>query len=171
VPGLKETDPTTGWSDWQDPQNVIAAKLPTEPTKVTNPDAVTKTGTTVAWESNMNDRYIVEVGYTTGASLPSGKNEQTLQSIAKTMASNLGGEIISHNHEGTPNGYPGLDVTVKGADLPNGPAYVDIRIWLVDGEAVYVMTRSYEEHPDMQSQVLGTVTLKPSQSTTTSNPS
>jgi hypothetical protein len=148
LPFLKqETD--DGWIEFADPDGVLVVETPGEPTLEEDPAAITPAGTVTSYVVLIGDDFDMTVGYTSGAGLDTaGNDREALEALAATFVADSGGREVSISDPFTYNGRPAIDVTIDGITRPKGSSFINVRILLVDGEAVFAETIGYTNNSD-----------------------
>jgi hypothetical protein len=158
VPGLA-SDPDDGWVEWEDAAGVIYVESPGELSE----DGEFAVSGTKAFTREVGDTQVVTVGYTTGgyndgAEGGEDANILLLDDAAHEWAAAQGGELTTDNDvKGAEGDRPYIDATFDGVSLPDGAAFGNVRITRVDDELFFVQTIAYEEDPDSQSRMRGSM--------------
>lgn len=141
--------PEDEWVTFTAPGDVFVVEMPSDPSEVEGTPQITDGGETSAWEASIGEDFELTAGSTDGAELESDDPLATLDAALSKVEESMDGTIIEESDApfGV-YGYPAIDAVIDGGELPEGPAYLSIRLVLVDGEVVFVQTLSYQENPE-----------------------
>ncbi len=146
LPFLGDTE--DDWVTFTAPGEVFLVEMPSDPSEGEEVLTLTENGETSWWTAPIGDDFELSAGHSEGAELEEDDPLTTLDAGLAEVEASIDGTIIEES--GAPfgwYGYPAVDAVIDGADLPKGPAYLSIRLVLVDGELVFAQTVSYQENP------------------------
>lgn len=146
VPLLNSTEDE--WVTFTAPGEVFMVDMPEDPTDGDG-YSLTESGESSWWTAPIGEDFELSVANTDGADLDEDDPLAALDAGLVAAESSISGTIIEESDAPFAwHGYAAMDAVIDGAELPKGPAYLNIRLVLVDGELVAAQTISYQENPD-----------------------
>lgn len=145
IPGMSNTD--DGWVTLDDPSGGFVAQMPEGYEKRFVDFAPATSGRLDQWSSLIGNETDLTITYGKVNSPPDTSAKVTLEGLAETWASTLGGKVEDSAESGFA-GYPAIDVMVRDLTLEDETATARAML-ILRGDTLYVLQSEsiYPDHP------------------------